>query len=141
MVITHTLIVGTQIRTMHWRRGADLESGNALGRTQRAGRAKDEERHGDDRFPRDEYRRRHDALWPDLALALKDAGISDYSIFLDETSGHLFATLKRPADHRMDALPHLPVMRRWWDYMAELMETEADHAPVVIPLTPMFHLG
>jgi L-rhamnose mutarotase len=89
---------------------------------------------------RDEYRRRHDALWPELAEALREAGIHDYSIFLDETSNHLFAILKRPADHRMDALPHLPVMRRWWDYMAELMETEADHAPVVTPLTPVFHL-
>jgi L-rhamnose mutarotase len=89
---------------------------------------------------RDEYRRRHDALWPELADALRDAGIHDYSIFLDETSNHLFAVLKRPADHRMDALPQLPVMRRWWDYMAELMETEADHAPVVMPLTPVFHL-
>ena len=64
----------------------------------------------------------------------------EVSIFLDETSGHLFAVLKRTADHRMDALAHLPVMRRWWDFMAELMETEADHAPVVTPLTPMFHL-
>jgi L-rhamnose mutarotase len=31
-----------------------------------------------------EYERRHDALWPDLADALRKAGIHDYSIFLDE---------------------------------------------------------
>lgn len=29
-----------------------------------------------------EYKKRHDALWPELQSLLKDAGISDYSIFL-----------------------------------------------------------
>ena len=89
----------------------------------------------------DEYRRRHEAIWPELAAALREAGIHDYWIFLDESTQHLFAVLKRPAEHGMDALPGLPVMRRWWDHMAELMDTEADHAPVVVPLTPMFHLA
>lgn len=89
----------------------------------------------------DEYRRRHDAIWPELTAALREAGIHDYWIFLDASTHHLFAVLKRPADHGMDSLPGLPVMRRWWDYMAELMDTEADHAPVVVPLTPMFHLA
>ena len=29
-----------------------------------------------------EYKKRHDELWPELASALTEAGISDYSIFL-----------------------------------------------------------
>lgn len=88
-----------------------------------------------------EYRRRHDQLWPDLADALQAAGIYDYSIFLDEETLHLFAVLKLRADHQRDTLPTLPVMRRWWDYMAELMETEADRRPREWPLTPMFHFA
>ncbi len=32
-------------------------------------------------------------------------------------------------------------MRRWWDHMADLMEVDASHAPVVRPLLPMFHLA
>jgi len=87
-----------------------------------------------------EYRRRHDAIWPELVVALRDAGIYDYSIFLDEETLHLFAVLKLRPDHRRDALPDLSVMRRWWDSMAELMETEPDKRPREWPLVPMFHL-
>ena len=54
---------------------------------------------------RDEYERRHRELWPELADALRRAGIRDYWIFLDEATGQLFATLKREPDHQMDALP------------------------------------
>jgi L-rhamnose mutarotase len=87
-----------------------------------------------------EYRRRHEQLWPELADALRDAGIYDYSIFLDPTTLHLFAVLKLCPDHQRDKLPLHPVMRRWWDYMAELMETETDGRPREWPLEPMFHL-
>lgn len=87
-----------------------------------------------------EYQRRHDAIWPELADLLHAAGISDYSIHLDRPSGTLFAVLWRRDDHRMDDLPSHPVMRRWWDHMADIMETGAGNAPVVVPLETMFHL-
>lgn len=87
-----------------------------------------------------EYKRRHDAIWPELVDALKAAGVSDYSIFLDESTHHLFAVLKRPAAHGMDALPTQAVVRKWWAFMADLMATEADDTPVVTPLVPVFHL-
>lgn len=86
-----------------------------------------------------EYRRRHDALWPELGTALREAGIYDYSIFLDEETLHLFAVLKLRPDHQRDQLPRQPVMQRWWAYMADLMETEPDHRPREWPLVPMFH--
>ncbi|MDR5753920.1 MULTISPECIES: L-rhamnose mutarotase [unclassified Caballeronia] len=89
---------------------------------------------------RDEYERRHRQIWPELAEALRAAGIRDYWIFLDESTGHLFATFKREASHSTDALPALPVMRKWWDYMAELMATNPDNSPVSTPLVPVFHL-
>ncbi len=87
-----------------------------------------------------EYRRRHDAIWPDLADALRTAGIHDYSIFLDEATNALFAVLRLHPNDTRDALPGQPVMQRWWDYMADLMEVGADNRPVEAPLTPMFHL-
>ncbi|KQU78482.1 MULTISPECIES: L-rhamnose mutarotase [unclassified Rhizobacter] len=87
-----------------------------------------------------EYKRRHDALWPELASLLHEAGVRDYSIFLDEESLALFAVLRRAADHRMDELPLHPVMQRWWAEMAELMEVEPSSAPCVVDLKPMFHL-
>ncbi len=87
-----------------------------------------------------EYRRRHDAIWPELAEALRDAGISDYSIHLDRETGALFAVLWRSDDHRMDTLPSLPVMQRWWSHMADIMATNPDGSPVVTPLETVFQL-
>lgn len=88
----------------------------------------------------EEYRRRHDALWPELAALLKDAGVSDYSIHLDPDTDMLFGVLWRADDHRMDDLPNHPLMREWWAYMADIMATQPDGAPVSVPLVPMFHL-
>lgn len=86
-----------------------------------------------------EYRKRHDELWPDLAEALRGAGIFDYSIFLDENTLSLFAVLKLKPGMPIDELPLQPVMRRWWDYMAPLMEVEADNKPRQWPLPCVFH--
>lgn len=88
----------------------------------------------------EEYRRRHEAIWPELVALLKLAGIEDYSIHLDPETHALFGVLWRRDDHGMEDLPHHPVMRRWWAYMADLMETHPDGAPVARPLLPMFHL-
>ncbi len=89
----------------------------------------------------EEYRRRHDAIWPELAALLHQSGVRDYSIYLDETTGALFATLSRTPDHTMDDLPRHSLMRRWWDHMADIMETTEDNAPVVTPLARVFHLA
>ncbi|WP_188908073.1 L-rhamnose mutarotase [Aureimonas endophytica] len=88
-----------------------------------------------------EYRERHDAIWPDLVHLLRQAGVRDYSIHLDEETHHLFAVLWRPVEHGMDALPAEPVMRRWWDMMADLMEVKPDNEPVAVPLATLFHLA
>ena len=88
----------------------------------------------------DEYKRRHDIIWPELTHLLRESGIHDYSIFLDEESLQLFAVLKLREHHKRAALAHHPVMRRWWDHMRDLMETHPDGRPKEWPLIPMFHL-
>ncbi|NUB45806.1 L-rhamnose mutarotase [Fertoebacter nigrum] len=88
----------------------------------------------------DEYRRRHDAIWPELVALLRDAGISDYTIHLDPATNTLFGILSRPADHGMAALPAHPVMQRWWAHMADIMATQPDNEPVATPLVPLFHM-
>ena len=88
----------------------------------------------------EEYRRRHDAIWPELAELLRTAEIYDYSIFLHEETLHLFAVLKLREPNQREQLPQHPVMRRWWDYMRDLMETHPDGRPREWPLAPMFHL-
>ncbi|MDY0745334.1 L-rhamnose mutarotase [Paucibacter sp. R3-3] len=88
-----------------------------------------------------EYKRRHDEIWPELAGLLKASGVSDYSIYLDEQSHVLFAVLRRADGHTMDALPQHPVMQRWWAYMGDIMECNADGSPRVEALPCVFHLS
>lgn len=88
----------------------------------------------------DEYRRRHDEIWPELVSLLKEAGISDYSIFVHEHTNSLFAVLRRSTDHSMAALPLDPVMQRWWEHMADIMASGENNEPIVEPLQRVFHL-
>ena len=71
---------------------------------------------------------------------LGETGIRNYSIFLDAETNALFAYLERADDHRMDELPDHPVMRRWWDFMKDLMAANPDGSPVTAPLAEVFHL-
>jgi L-rhamnose mutarotase len=87
-----------------------------------------------------EYRRRHDEIWPELKAALTHAGIRDYSIFLDEVTLTLFAVLRLMPDNTRNSLPALPIMRRWWDFMADLMEVDQTSQPIDRALTRVFHM-
>ncbi len=88
-----------------------------------------------------EYKKRHDEIWPELVTLLKDAGISDYSIHLDEETNTLFGVLWRKHGHTMDDLPKQPVMKRWWAHMADIMETKPDNEPVAKPLVNVFYMA
>ena len=87
-----------------------------------------------------EYKRRHDELWPELAAAIRAAGISDYSIFLDEATLTLFAVQKQTADNTSADLPNHPVVTKWWAHMAPLMEVNDDNSPRCGSLREVFHL-
>ena len=89
---------------------------------------------------RAEYEKRHDEIWPDLVALLKDAGISDYSIHLDQETNILFGVLWRTDDHGMADLPAAEVMQRWWAHMADIMDTQPDNKPVVTELVTVFHM-
>jgi len=87
-----------------------------------------------------EYKKRHDKIWTGLVDELKKAGISDYSIYLDEDTGTLFAFQKLSDDNTAALLPEKPIMRKWWDYMKDLMDTNPDGSPVCVPLKEVFHI-
>jgi len=86
-----------------------------------------------------EYEKRHDEIWPDLAAELTRAGISDYSIFLDPETLTLFAVQKLTDDNTADALPETEIVKKWWAYMADIMDTNPDSSPVCEPLVEVFH--
>jgi L-rhamnose mutarotase len=88
----------------------------------------------------EEYRRRHDAIWPEMAKTLKEAGISDYSIFLDPETLTLFGVQKRAPGSKADELPGKAIVRRWWTYMKDIMDANPDDSPVEKALVEVFHL-
>ena len=87
-----------------------------------------------------EYRKRHDEIWPELSEELKKAGIYDYSIFLDEDTGTLFAVQKLSQDNTAGELPQKAIVKKWWDFMADIMDVNPDNSPVCIPLKEVFHI-
>jgi len=87
-----------------------------------------------------EYEKRHNQVFPELLDALKEAGVSDYSIWHDPDSDHLFGILTRSDSHTLDALPDTEVCKRWWKFMADIMETDDNNVPTQIPLKQVFLL-
>lgn len=87
-----------------------------------------------------EYARRHAAIWPDLLQLIRDQGVSDYSIFLDAETNTLFAVQRAEGGTGSQDLGHHPIVKKWWAYMADIMETNADQSPVTVSLTEVFHM-
>lgn len=88
----------------------------------------------------EEYKKRHDELWPEMIEALHAAGVSDYTIWLDPETNHLFGTLVRTENHTMDQLPKTEANRRWWDFMSDVMLYNDRNEPVVVPLKNVFRM-
>ncbi len=88
----------------------------------------------------EEYKKRHDEIWPELRAELSRAGVSDYSIYLNEHTLTLFAFQKLSADNTADDLPNTAIVKKWWAYMADIMETHPDNSPVCTPLHEVFHM-
>lgn len=90
---------------------------------------------------KDEYKRRHDAVWPEIVELIQKSGVSDYSIFLDEETNILFAVQKSAGGMGSQDLGFNEIQQKWWDYMADIMETNPDHSPISIPLEEVFYLS
>lgn len=89
---------------------------------------------------KDEYKKRHDEIWPELKVLIQSTGVSDYSIFLDEETNILFAVQKQSGVESSQDLGTNPVVMKWWAYMADIMESNPDHSPVTIPLEEVFYM-
>lgn len=87
-----------------------------------------------------EYKKRHDELWPELHQLLKDAGISEYSIFLDEETNTLFAFQKVSGESSSQNLGQTEIIKKWWAFMADIMKTNPDKSPVAVPLEEIFYM-
>ena len=88
----------------------------------------------------EEYERRHDALWPEMKEMIAEYGGKNYSIFLDKETGVLFGYLEIESEELWARSADTEICRRWWHYMADVMETNPDESPVSIDLKQVFHL-
>lgn len=88
----------------------------------------------------EEYRKRHDEIWPELVILLREQGVHNYSIFLDRSTNILFGVLEMDDPQLLDKLPLDPVMQKWWNYMSDIMETNPDKSPVSLPLAEVFFM-
>ena len=93
-------------------------------------------------FPgfKEEYRKRHNEIWPELVKLLKNEGIENYSIFLDEESNTLFAYQEQSGNSSSQDLGKTEIVQKWWKYMADIMETNPDNSPVTLPLEQIFYM-
>ncbi len=89
---------------------------------------------------KEEYKKRHNELWPELHQLLKDAGISEYSIFLDEETNILFAFQKLSGTGSSQDLGKTEVVQKWWAYMSDIMKSNPDNSPISKPLDEVFYM-
>lgn len=88
---------------------------------------------------KEEYIKRHDEIWPELKQLLTESGIREYSIFLDEETNTLFAFQKVPSNGGSQDLAHHPIVKKWWNYISDIMETNPDNSPVSLGLDEVFN--
>src|SRR5690606_30141977 len=88
----------------------------------------------------EEYRRRHDNLWPELQQLLNQSGLHDYSIYMEEETNTLFGVMQVEEPDLLEKMAEHPVMKKWWAYMKDIMDTNPDNSPVSIPLKEVFYL-
>lgn len=89
---------------------------------------------------KDVYKKRHNEIWPELKKLLKDSGVSEYSIFLDEETNILFAFQKVSGDAGSQDLGETEIVQKWWAFMADVMKTNPDNSPISIPLEEVFYM-
>ena len=89
---------------------------------------------------KEEYKKRHNEIWPELKILLKENGVSEYSIFLDEETNILFAFQKVADGAGSQNLGETEIVKKWWAFMADIMKTNADNSPVSVELEELFYL-
>jgi L-rhamnose mutarotase len=75
-----------------------------------------------------EYQRRHDEIWPELVAALKDAGVSNYTLFRRDRQVIAYCECEPDAATAFGNVGATEVNRRWSAWFEDVIErlTDAD---------------
>lgn len=71
---------------------------------------------------------------------VRDRDLDSVSYFLDKETLTLFGYIEIEDEKRWSESADTEVNRKWWDFMADIMETNPDNSPVCVDLRPVFHL-
>ena len=88
----------------------------------------------------EEYEKRHNALWPEMKDMIHEYGGKNYTIFLDKETLVLYGYIELEDPAKWDESADTAINRKWWDFMADIMETNPDNSPVSVDLHEVFHL-
>ena len=87
-----------------------------------------------------EYERRHRPVWAELEAVLKNHGVMNYSIFLEQETSRLFGYAEIESEELWNKIAATDECRRWWAFMKDVMPTNVDNSPVSVELREVFHL-
>lgn len=87
-----------------------------------------------------EYEKRHNELWEEMKDSIHKHGGKNYTIFLDEETNTLFGYIEIESEELWSKNAETEICRKWWDFMADIMETNPDNSPVSVGLKNVFHL-
>lgn len=75
---------------------------------------------------KEEYIRRHDAIWPEMTAVLKEAGIRNYTIFANGNELFGYYECEKGLSFAQRAQAGSSVVDRWNEYMRDVLELEMD---------------
>ncbi len=87
-----------------------------------------------------EYEKRHRPIWPELEAVLKEHGVHNYSIHLDESTHQLFGYAEIESEERWAAIAQTEICRKRWNYMKDVMPSNPDGSPVARDIREVFYL-
>ena len=87
-----------------------------------------------------EYEKRHNELWDEMKNMIHEYGGKNYSIFLDEETNILYGYIELESEELWDKTAETEICKKWWEFMADIMETNPDNSPVSVNLNEVFHL-
>ena len=74
----------------------------------------------------DEYKKRHDEIWPEMTALLKEAGIRNYTIWSDGDVLFGYYECEKGIAFAEQTQAGSPIVDRWNEYMQDVLELEMD---------------
>ena len=82
----------------------------------------------------EEYRKRHDNIWPEMKEVLANAGIVNYSIWMQGEELFGYYECEKGVDYAAKVQAESSVVKKWDEYMKDILIMEKDPVTGAQPL-------